>query len=349
MAADKKKSGGKDLTVSQVDRQNILNNPYAIQEIEKATHIRGIAFEGKTVVLKEQVAHFFEVSLRTVENYLGKFEQELAQNGYEILKGNRLKDIKLRICENYVPETDFGNIAKAPQLGIFDFRAFLNLAMLMTESEPARVLRQAILDIAIDTINIRTGGGTKYINQRDEDFIIAYFQEENYRKEFTDALRDCVDMGNFKYPLYTDKIYVSIFNEKAQEYRKILKLHAKDSVRETFYSEILGLVSSYEYGFGKLLREASDKKGRKLASWEVDDLFHEFEKLPHWKPLIEPARSKMASRDLVFRDALHHQLKEYITPINRAEFERFLGEKSRELAERLEDAKDVMKRLKECE
>ena len=27
------------------------------------------------------------------------------------------------------------------------------------------------------------GGSTKYINQRDEDFILAYFQEENYRKE----------------------------------------------------------------------------------------------------------------------------------------------------------------------
>ena len=74
-------------------------------------------------------------------------------------------------------------------LGVFDFRAFLNLAMLISESERARLLRQTILDIVIDTINRRTGGGTKYINQRDEDFIHAYFQEENYRKEFTDALK----------------------------------------------------------------------------------------------------------------------------------------------------------------
>lgn len=56
-------------------------------------------------------------------------------------------------------------------LGVFDFRAFLNLAMLMQESERARLLRQAILDIVVDTINQRTGGGTKYINQRDEDFL----------------------------------------------------------------------------------------------------------------------------------------------------------------------------------
>ncbi len=348
MTTNKKKSGGKDLTVSQVDRQNILNNPYALQEIEKAAHIRGIPFEGKSVVLKEQVATFFEVTPRTVDNYIEKNGEELRQNGYEVIRGKRLKELKLRITENDVNETDFVNI-KTPQLGVFDFRAFLNLAMLMTESKAARLLRQAALDIVIDTINRQTGGGTKYINQRDEDFILSYFKEENYRKEFTDALRDCVDMGNFKYPLFTDKIYVSIFNENAQEYRRILRLHEKDKVRDTFYAEVLDLVSAYEYGFGKLLREVFEREGCTLGALEVEKLFEEFERQPHWVPLVEKARNKMASRDLAFRDALHHQLKDYITPINRDEFERFLGQKSKELAERLEDAKDVMKRLKERE
>lgn len=339
----------KDLTNSAVHRQNILNNPYALQEIEKATHITGIPFEGKTVVLKEQVADFFEVTLRTVENYLSQYEDELVRNGYEVIKGNRLKSFKSVLKEMDVPEIYFGNIAKTPQLGILDFRAFLNLAMLMVESERARLLRQAILDIVIDTINQRTGGGTKYVNQRDEDFLHSWFAEENYRKQFTDALRDCVDMGNFKYPVYTDKIYVSIFREKAKEYHKILRLHEKDKVRDTFYSEILDLIASYECGFADLLRKESTEKGRALSAFEVDALFKAFESLPLWKPLIEKARVKMASRDLAFRDALHHQLQEYITPLQAEEYERFLGEKSKELAERLEDAKDVMKRLKERE
>jgi hypothetical protein len=248
-----------------------------------------------------------------------------------------------------VPEIYFGNIARSPQLAIFDFRAFLNLAMLLVESDRARLLRQAILDIVIDTINQRTGGGTKYINQRDEDFLSSLFEGENYRKQFTDALRDCLDMGNFKYPLYTDRIYLSIFREKAREYRKVLRLHEKDKVRDTFYAEILDLVASYECGFADALREAFAEKGRKLSSWEVDTLFGHFERQAHWKPLIERARSKMASRDLVFRDALHKKLSEYVTPLQCDEFERFLGEKSKEFAERLEDAKDVMKRLKERE
>jgi hypothetical protein len=339
----------KDLTNSAVDRQNILNNPYALAEIEKAAGIRGIPFEGKTVVLKEQVAAFFEVTLRTVENYLEQNAKELARNGYEVVTGNRLKSLKLAIRGMDDPETDFGIIDKTARLGVLDFRAFLNLAMLMTESERAGLLRKAILDIVIDTINRRTGGGTKYINQRDEDFIPSAFIEENYRKQFTDALRDCVDMGNFKYTLYTDKIYVSIFREKAKEYRTVLRLDRRESVRDTFYSEVLDLIASYECGFADMLNREFTAKTRRLNSWEVDQHFKRFEAQAHWKPLIEKARAKMASRDLAFRDALHLQLKEYVAPLQRDEFERFLGEKSKELAERLEEAKDVMKRLKERE
>lgn len=84
----------KDLTNSAIDRQNILNNPYALAEIEKAAGIKGIPFEGKTVVLKEQVAAFFEITPRTVDNYLEKFGDELRQNGYELLKGKRLQECK---------------------------------------------------------------------------------------------------------------------------------------------------------------------------------------------------------------------------------------------------------------
>jgi hypothetical protein len=339
----------KDLTNSPVDRQNILNNNYALVEVEKAIGIKGIPFEGGTVVLKEQVADFLEVTTRTVDNYLERFGDELAQNGYEVIRGKRLQELKLRLSESDVHETDFVNIKKAPQVGIFPFRAFLNLAMVVAESERARLLRQLVLDIVIDTINQRTGGRTKYINQRDEEFLQSAFIEENYRKQFTDALRDCVDMGNFKYAVYTDRIYVSIFREKSKEYRDVLKLEAKDCVRATFYSEILDLIASYENGLAHEIRNESERQGRKLRAAEVDAIIRRFEAQPLLVPLVEKARNKMASRDLAFRDALHMQLKEYITPLQRDEFERFLGEKSKELAERLEEAKDVMKRLKERE
>ncbi|MBX7123125.1 MAG: hypothetical protein K1X42_13430 [Opitutaceae bacterium] len=339
----------KDLTNSPVERQNILNNPYALAEIEKATGLKGIAFEGRHVVLKEQVAVFFDVTLRTVENYLERFSEELVRNGYEVLSGKRLKDFKLVIQAQDVPEIDFGNMAKTPQLSVLDFKAFLNLAMVLAESERARVLRQAILDIVIDTINARTGGGTKYINQRDEEFLQSAFVEENYRKQFTDALDHCVDMGKVKYAIYTDKIYVSIFKEKSQEYRCILRMSNREVVRDTFYSEVLDLIASFECGLAAELQRVCTEKGRKLTPFEVDQLFKKFEAQPALRPLVEKARNKMASRDLAFRDALHLRLKDYITPVQREDYERFLGEKSKELAQRLEEAKDVMKRLKDRE
>ncbi len=156
-------------------------------------------------------------------------------------------------------------------------------------------------------------------------------------------------MGNFKYAVYTDKIYVSIFKEKAAEYRKILKLAANDKIRDTFYSEILDLIAAYESGMAEKLREACASKGQSLTPRDVDLVFVSFEQQALFRPLIEKARNKMASRDLAFRDALHERLKNYVTPLQKDEFERFIGEKSQEFSERLEQAKDVMKRLKERE
>lgn len=337
----------KELTKSYIDRQNILNNPYALAEIKKAANLQGVEFEGETWLIKDQAAQFFQVDTRTIERYLKDCEKELFGSGYRVLRGKSLSELKLSIKEQFATDMNVGT--KTTQLGIFNFRSFLNLAMLLTESDTARLLRRMILDVVIDTINQRTKGGTKYINQRDEDFIVSLFQEEDYRKDFTDALKDYVSMGKFKYPLFTDKIYKSIFKENAQEYRKILKLEAKEKVRDTFYSEILDLVSSYEYGFAQKIKKEYDRLGRKLNYNEVINVYLKFESQPHWKPLLEKARTKMASRDLCFRDALHEKLKDHIAPLNADEFERFIGEKSKELSERLEETKDVFKRLKERE
>ena len=111
--------------------------------------------------------------------------------------------------------------------------------MLLVESEKAKIIRQNILDIVIDTINVKTGGATKYINQRDEDFLNSWFDEENYRRKFTDTLNNYVAMGNIKYAIYTDKIYESIFREKAAEYRSILKLEKKIKLEILFILKYL--------------------------------------------------------------------------------------------------------------
>ena len=52
-------------------------------------------------------------------NYLSQYEEEeLARNGYEVIKGKRLKSMKAVLQEMYVPEINLGNVAKTPQLDL---------------------------------------------------------------------------------------------------------------------------------------------------------------------------------------------------------------------------------------
>ena len=333
-----------DLTTAQLQRQNILNNRYALQAAEQHLQLGGVVFQGQTVFTKQQVMALFEVSDATVERYISNHGEELKANGYQLLKVKNLKEFKDLVDVSLINE---GN--KAPLLGVFSFRAVLNLAMLLTESERAKAVRSRLLDIVMDVLAERTGGHTKYINQRDEHYLMASLQDESYRKQFTDALDHFVVEHQWKYVRFTNLIYQCIFRENATEYRKVLKLAAKENIRETMYSEVLTLIASFEAGIAHELELEFKRLERKLSMQEVEALFGRFESHPLFKPLILDARTKMASRDLGFRDALHHKLEAYIQSVPEADFDRFLGKTSKSLEDRLSDPATlaVFKRLKD--
>lgn len=337
----------KDLTTSLVARKNVLNNPYALSQLELNLQLGGLKFQTATVFTKLQVAEILDIDERTIDRYLSSHSDELKESGYQVIKGKALRELRSR----YVDDTNVVDIInpKAPSIGIFSFRAVLNLAMLVTESERAKTIRSRMLDIVIDVIAEKTGGKTKYINQRDQDFLPAAYMEDSYRRQFTDALKDCLDMGNHKYAVYTDKIYKAVFLENAGEYKKILRLADKDKTRDTMYAEVLKAIASFEHGLAVQIREQSEKIGRKLKPVELDALLASAEKNPYLKPSIEDARIRMASRDLGFRDALHDKLGHYIQSVPEGDFDRFLGEKSKALEEQLSDVKTlgVLKRLKD--
>jgi len=334
----------KDLTVSAIDRQNILNNKPAIENIQSYIGITGMFFQGEYKFTRQQIADFYAIDNSTIDRYLSKNEEELKHNGYINLKGKALKEFKKEF--RWMLQEG----AKAPQLGIFNFRSFLNLGMLLTESEKAKALRSKILDIVIDTLNQKLGGSTKFINQREEDFLIAMAREPVYRKEFTEALNKCLDMGNYKYAVYTDAIYKAIFLEKSSEYKLILKLEEKENPRNTMYAEILRLIASFEVGIADAMEKKSEEVKRKLKPIELDDLIDKFSKQRFWIPQIEDARSKMATRDYGLRNIIHERLKPYINSISTEDYERFLGEKSQDLLQRVienPELLDVFKRLKD--
>jgi len=147
----------KDLNQSNIQRQNILNNNIAIEKISKYIDFTGIYFQEEYKYTKQMIATFYGVDERTIDRYLEKFRDELKTNGYVLVKGKSLKELKSTFSHVI-------NVAsKTIQIGLVNFRTFLNIGMLLVESENAKILRSRILDIAIKTINEKNGCGTKYI------------------------------------------------------------------------------------------------------------------------------------------------------------------------------------------
>lgn len=356
----------KDLTNSLIERKNILNNKFAIKEIHDNVGFYGVMFDNKYRFTKLQVANYFEVDVRTIDRLLENNKEEFEQSGYELFIGSKLRMFKETIysynetngaaahdidvvSKMQFSDNELDTLTKTTQLGVFTYKAFLNTGMLLVGSEKAQQLRNILLDIVIDVLNKKLGGTTKFINQREEEFVPSAIREYNYREEFTNALDYYIKENKFKYGQLTDKIYKSIFKENAKEYRQILKLNTKESVRTTMYSEVLDLIAGYENGFADYLKKDYENKGRKLHLSEAHLLFTKFEETTDaiMMPLKEKARSLMASRDMAFREALHEKLKEYIDEVSADDYEKFLGDRSKPLEERLEDNKEVFRRLKD--
>ena len=232
-----------DLTESNIERQNVLNNNYALLAIQENLDVNGLRFHDQLLFTTKMVADFYGVDDRTIKRYVHEHGDELRANGYFLSEGNSLKELKL----HFVGDINVPKFTR--QLGVFSFRAFLNIGMLLTESEKAKQLRTRILDIVIATINGRAGGGTKYINWRDRDYLPTAIKSENYRKNFTQAVGKYVDgIPTYKYEQITDLIYKAVFRENAKEYRVVLRLQNEENVRHTLYAEVLLCISSFENG-----------------------------------------------------------------------------------------------------
>ena len=333
----------KNLAISTIERQNVLNNRFAIEAIQKALNIEAIFFDGQYCFTKKMVADFYEVDERTIKRYLKSYEQELKQNGYFLCTGKLLKDFKLQF------DRDINVPKSAPKIGLFNFRSFLNIGMLLSESEKAKQVRNLILDVVISTINERSGGGTKYINRRDVNYLTSAIEEINYHKIFTNAIYNFVEGDVFKFRVITDSIYKATFKENSKEYIEILQLKPNERAKSTMYSEILLMLSAFENAVGCEIEKLFNLNNRKLSINEVIEIVDKFSKSPLIQPHLTDARTKMASRDLSFRDAYHGNIAEYLKAVTPEEYERFIGNESIDFDSILEANQEVLKRLKQAE
>ena len=88
---------------------------------------------------------------------------------------------------------------------------------------------------------------------------------------------------------------------------------------------------------------------RILYQCEAFEAFKLFEQQPLWEPLLNQARSKMASRDLAFRDAFHEKLCKYIRPVSSEEFDHFFGKESDEVEKVTSEHRDQIAKLADCD
>ncbi|MHA3226113.1 DNA-binding protein [Globicatella sulfidifaciens] len=335
-----------EIHITRIERQNILNNNIALKNIQKEFDLNGFIYNDTFFYTNSQLASFFKVDIRTIERIVESHRDELEENGYTTLKGTKLADFKKNYI-NYGTDIDVGTIGKTSILSVSTFRTLLNFAMLLTNSDVAKLVRTRLIDNTLNILTEKTGGNTKYINQRDKDYLSTLFKEENARKKFTDSIDKYVDGNHYKYGQLTNVLYIVVFKEKASEYRKILKLKNSENVRETMYAEILLIISSFENGLAVELKQKSDELGRKLTYIEAKEIIEGLETNPYFEPMLKDARIKMASRDLGFRDALHLSLQDYISPITENDYEKFLGEQSKSLEDQIKEHQEIFLRLRD--
>lgn len=109
----------KNLTVSQTERGNILNNNFTIKEVYDCLDFTSVMFEGRFRLNRNMITNYFGVKEKTIDRFLNQYTTELGQNGYGIITGNRLrllvhvadnriyKDLLFEIISSLIYEEDY--------------------------------------------------------------------------------------------------------------------------------------------------------------------------------------------------------------------------------------------------
>lgn len=81
----------KGLTISNIERQNLLNNRYALKTIRENLGVNGLHYYDELLFTPKMVADFYGVDERTIKRYIREYGDELRDNGYFLSQGEELK------------------------------------------------------------------------------------------------------------------------------------------------------------------------------------------------------------------------------------------------------------------
>ena len=231
-------------------------------------------------------------------------------NGLNAHKTGKIVDAKTGkvVAKEYVLSVDMAKelaMVENSEIGKKVRKYFIRV-----ESDFKKVMRIATMD-------------PKIINQLTTQFFETREETKDYRKDFTDCIKNFVAVKN--YGTYTDMLYNFLFLEKAKEYRKLLDLAKKDFTRNYMYEEILLTIGAFESGLSGEIKKEFKKLGRMLTKIEFVKKFNEFSSTKNWLVYQKRARSIMATYDEELRRIKHPKLIDYRKEFSQEDIQKLIG------------------------
>ncbi|MEK7172621.1 MAG: antA/AntB antirepressor family protein [Patescibacteria group bacterium] len=231
-------------------------------------------------------------------------------NGFNAQTTGKIVDAKTGkvVAKEYVLSVDMAK--ELAMVENSDIGKQVRKYFIRVESDFKKVMRIAALD-------------PKIINQLASQFLETREETKDYRKDFTDCIKNFVAVKN--YGTYTDMLYDFLFLEKAKEYRKLLDLAKKDFTRNYMYEEILLIIGAFEAGLAGEIEKEFKRLDRMLNKDEFVKKFDEFASQKNWLVYQKRARSIMATYDEELRRVKHPKLIDYKKEFSQEDIQKLIG------------------------
>ena len=131
--------------VKEMTQDNIINEKEVREQflgkLEVLDKVKEIFYLPNTTLLTtKMVAEYYGVGIEAIKSLYNRNKQEIEENGAKTVRKLELKELKTEVQN----ATLFG---QANAVTVFTKRALLNVGMLLTESDIAKQVRSALLDI----------------------------------------------------------------------------------------------------------------------------------------------------------------------------------------------------------
>lgn len=203
-------------------RKDLLDNNKSLIAIEEYKHIETIKNKIDYLTM-QQVANYFNVEYKTITSLISRHKQELIENGLLILSGKETKkffldfNVKTNNIQGGFVVDDFKFANRLNYL--VDRRCLLNIAMLLTESEVAKGIRNKLLDIAMGVVEgniVATDNNSKELIDSFKsqiDFLMEQIKIKDKQIETLENLLNKIDLNNNTKPLIENKTEDEVENE----------------------------------------------------------------------------------------------------------------------------------------